>query len=82
RVLVYHNGNFERRKQEGELRNIASEKEIRALKTLSEFAHKRGVQICLENGASSIKELVTMLRKVNRENVGITYDFRACLPLL
>lgn len=75
KVLVYHGGNFERRKQEDELRNIASEKEIRALKTLSEFADKRGVQICLENGASSIKELVTVVKKINRENVGITYDF-------
>ncbi len=75
KVLVYHNGNFERRKQEGELQNIASEREIRALKTLSEFADKRGVEICLENGALSIKELVRIVRKVNRENVGITYDF-------
>ncbi len=75
KVLVYHNGNFEGRKQEGELQNLVSEKEIRALKILSEFADKRGVQICLENGASSIKELVMVVRKVNRENVGITYDF-------
>ncbi|MEA3485153.1 MAG: sugar phosphate isomerase/epimerase family protein, partial [Candidatus Aerophobetes bacterium] len=45
------------------------------LKILSEFADKRGVQICVENGASSIKELVIMVREVNRENVGITYDF-------
>lgn len=75
RVLVYHNGNFEGRKQEDELQNPASDREIRALKTLGEFADKRGVQICLENGALSIEELVAMLRKVNRENVGITYDF-------
>ncbi len=75
KVLVYHGGNFERRKQEGELRNIASEREIRALKTLSEFADKRGVQICLENGALSIKELVMVVKKINRANVGVTYDF-------
>jgi len=75
KILVYHGGNFEKRKQESELQNIASEREIRALKTLSEFTDKRGVQICLENGALSIKELITMVRKVNRENVGITYDF-------
>ena len=75
KVLVYHGGNFERRKQEGELQNLASEREIRALKTLGELADKRGVQICLENGASSIEELITVVRKVNRENVGITYDF-------
>ena len=75
KVLVYHNGGFKRRKQEGELQNLASEREIRALKTLGELADKRGVQICLENGALSIEELVTIVRKVNRENVGITYDF-------
>ncbi|NQS89600.1 sugar phosphate isomerase/epimerase [Patescibacteria group bacterium] len=75
KVLVYHGGNFERRKQEGELRNIASEREIRALKTLSEFADKRGVQICLENGALSIKELVMVVKKINRANIGVTYDF-------
>ncbi len=75
KVLVYHNGNFERRKQEDELQNLAGEREIRALRTLGEFADKRGVQICLENGALSIEELVTIVRKVNRENVGITYDF-------
>jgi len=75
KVLVYHGGNFKRRKQEGELRNLVSEREIRALKTLGELAGKRGIQICLENGASSIEELVTMVRKVNLENVGITYDF-------
>jgi len=75
KVLVYHGGNFEGRKQEGELQNLASEREIRALKALSEFADKRGVQICLENGASSIEKLVTMVREVDRENVGITYDF-------
>jgi len=75
KVLVYHGGNFEGRKQEGELQNLAGEREIRALRTLSEFADKRGVQICFENGASSIEELVTVVRKVNRENVGITYDF-------
>lgn len=75
KVLVYHNGDFKRRKQEGELQNLASEKEIRALKTLSEFADKRRVQICLENGALSIKELVTVVKKINRANVGITYDF-------
>ncbi len=75
KVLVYHGGNFERRKQEGELQNLASEREIKALRTLSDFADKRGVQICLENGASSIKELVTAVKKINRENVGITCDF-------
>ena len=75
KVLVYHGGNYEGRKQEGELQNLAGEREIRALRTLSEFADKRGVQICFENGASSIEELVTVVRKVNRENVGITYDF-------
>jgi len=75
KVLVYHNGNFEGRKQEDELQNLASEREIRALRTLGEFADKRGVEICLENGALSIEELVTIVRKVNRENVGITYDF-------
>jgi sugar phosphate isomerase/epimerase len=75
KVLVYHNGNFEGRKQEDELQNLASDREIRALKTLGEFADKRGVEICLENGASSMEELVTIVRKVNRENVGITYDF-------
>ncbi len=75
KVLVYHGGNFERRKQEGELQNLASEREIRALKTLGELADKKGVQICLENGASSIEKLVTMVREVNRENVGVTYDF-------
>jgi len=75
KVLVYHNGNFEGRKQEDEFQNLASDREIRALRALSEFADKRGVQICLENGASSIEVLVTVLRKVNRENVGITYDF-------
>jgi len=75
KVLVYHGGNFERRKQEGELQNIASEREVRALKTLSEFADKRGVQICLENGALSIKELVMVVKKINRANVGLTYDF-------
>ncbi len=75
KVLVYHAGNFEGRKQEGELQNLSSEREIKALRTLSEFADKRGVQICLENGASSIEELVTVVKKINRENVGITYDF-------
>ena len=75
KVLVYHSGNFERGKQECELQSIASEREIRALKALSEFADKRGVQICLENGVLSIEKLVTTVRKVNRENVGITYDF-------
>lgn len=75
KVLVYHGGNFERRKQEGELQDIASEREIRALKTLSELADKRGVQICLENGALSIKELLTVVKKINRANVGVTYDF-------
>jgi len=75
RVLVYHGGNFEGRKQEGEPQNLVIEREIEALKILSEFADKKGVQICVENGASSIEELVTMVRKVNREKVGITYDF-------
>ncbi len=75
KVLVYHNGNFERRKQGGELQNIASEREIRALKTLGEFADKRGVQICLENSTLSIKELLTVVKKINRANVGVTYDF-------
>ncbi|TKJ43046.1 hypothetical protein CEE34_11655, partial [Candidatus Aerophobetes bacterium Ae_b3a] len=75
KVLVYHNGDFERRKQEGKLQNLASEREIRALKTLGESADRRGVQICLENGALSIRELVTVVKKINRENVGITYDF-------
>lgn len=75
KVLVYHNGGFKRRKQEGELQNIGSEREIRALKTLGELAGKRGIQICLENGASSIEELITIVKKIDRENVGITYDF-------
>lgn len=75
KVLVYHAGNFKGREQESKLQNIASEREIRALKTLSEFADKRGVQICLENGALSIKELLMIVKKIDRANVGVTYDF-------
>ncbi len=75
KVLVYHVGNSERRKQEGELQNTGSGREIGALKSLSAFADKRGVQICLENGALSIKELLTIVKRINRANVGITYDF-------
>lgn len=75
KVLVYHNGDFKGREQQSELRNLVSEWEIRALKTLGEFADKRGIQISLENGASSIEGLITIVKKIDRENVGITYDF-------
>lgn len=75
KILVYHGGNFEGKKQESEPQDLVSKREVETLKILSEFADKRGVQICVENGASSIKELVIMVREVNRENVGITYDF-------
>jgi len=74
-VLVYHDGDFDGGEQEDEFQNLASEREIETLKVLSEFADKRGVQICIENCTSSIEKLVMTVRKVNRENVGITYDF-------
>lgn len=75
KVLVYHGGRFEGTKRENKLENLVSEREIETLRVLSEFAAEREVQICIENGASSVEELLMMVRRVNMENVGITYDF-------
>jgi len=75
-ILVYHGGNFKRAGQRSQRRqDLAKLKEIKALESLSDFAAERGVQICVENVADSPEELVRMVEEVDRENVGITYDF-------
>lgn len=75
-ILVYHHGNFKRARQRSQHhQDLARLKEIKALESLSDFAAERGVQICVENVADSLEELIRMVEKVDRENVGITYDF-------
>jgi len=76
KVLVYHKGKFEREKRDNKLRNLVREREIEILRVLSEPAGEEEIQICIENDvSSSIEELVTMVGRINRRNVGITYDF-------
>ena len=76
KVLVYHKGKFEREKRDDKLRNLVREREIEILRVLSEPAGEEEIQICIENDvSSSIEELVTMVGRINRRNVGITYDF-------
>ena len=74
-ILVYHDGNFKRTRQRSQGQDLARRKEIEALESLSDFASERGVQIGVENIGGSLEELVRMVREVDRENVGITYDF-------
>ena len=75
-ILVYHGGNFKRARQRSQRhQDLARLKEIKALESLSDFGAERGVRICVENGADSLEELVRIVGKVNRKNVGITRDF-------
>lgn len=74
-ILVYHDGNFKTSRQRPPHQRLARLKEIKALQSLSDFAAEGGVQICVENIAGSLEELVKMVGKVDRENVGITCDF-------
>ena len=75
-ILVYHAGNCKRAKQRSQQhQDLAGLQEIKALESLSDFAAERGVQICVENVAGSLEELVRMVGEVDRENVGITCDF-------
>jgi len=74
-ILVYHDGNFKRTRQRSQGQDLARLKEIKALESLSDFAAERGVQISVENVAGSLEELVRMVGEVDRENVGVTYDF-------
>jgi len=74
-ILVYHDGNFKRTRQRLQGQDLARLKEIKALESLSNFASKRGVQIGVENIGGSLEELVRMVGEVDRENVGVTYDF-------
>ena len=74
-ILVYHAGNFKTSKQTSQHQDLARRKEIKALESLSDFAAERGVQICVENVAGSLEELVKIVGEVDRENVGITCDF-------
>jgi len=74
-ILVYHDGNFKRTRQRSQHQDLARRKEIKALESLSNFASERGVQIGVENIGGSLEELVRMVGEVDRENVGVTYDF-------
>jgi len=74
-ILVYHDGNFKRTRQRPQGQDLARLKEIKALESLSDFASETGVQIGVENIGGSLEELVRMVGEVDRENVGITYDF-------
>jgi len=74
-ILVYHDGNFKRTRERTQGQDLARLKEIKALESLSDFASERGVQIGVENIGGSLEELVRMVREVDRDNVGITYDF-------
>ena len=74
-ILVYHAGNFKRASKILQHQDSARLKEIKTLESLSDFAAERGVQICVENVAGSLEEVVRMVGEVDRENVGITYDF-------
>lgn len=74
-ILVCHDGNFKRTRQRSQGQDLARLKEIKALESLSDFASKRGVQIGVENIGGSLEELVRMVGEVDRENVGVTYDF-------
>jgi len=75
-ILVYHLGiirnNFKINSEEK-----TKEKEINTLKKLAEFSKKKGVQICIENNTDkdSPRELVELVEKVNKKNVGICCDF-------
>ncbi|MFQ6066903.1 MAG: sugar phosphate isomerase/epimerase family protein [bacterium] len=74
-ILVSHGGNYKTSSQSSQHQDLARLKEIKALGSLSDYAAERGVQICIENVGSSLEELVRMVEEVDRENVGITYDF-------
>lgn len=74
-ILVYHDSNFKRTTKRLQHQDLARLKEIKGLASLSDFAAERGVQICVENIGGSLEELGKMVRQVDRENVGITYDF-------
>lgn len=78
-IMVYHGGNFGTFKRAWQKReknqDLAELGEVEALRSLSHFAAERGVEICVENGTYPIEELVRMVEKIDRENVGITFDF-------
>jgi len=79
RILAYHGGSFgtfkKARQKRDNHHDLAERREVEALKNLSSFSPDRGVEICVENGISPIEELVRTVRKVDRENAGIAYDF-------
>lgn len=78
-ILVYHGGDFgtfkRARKKREENQDLAELGEVEALRSLSHFAAEREVEICVENGTYPVEELVRMVEKIDRENIGITYDF-------
>jgi len=74
-ILVYHAGNLKTSRQILQHQDLARRKEIKALESLSDFAAERGVQICVENIAHPLEELVRMVEEVDRENLGIACDF-------
>jgi len=76
KILVYHLGKAKESMPE-EYEDLMREREIDTLKDLAEFAKERGVQICVENNCneSSTEELIQVIKKINRENIGITCDF-------
>lgn len=75
RTLVYHGGDFSTFKRAGPIRksgqDLAERKETEVLKSLGDLAAERGVEICIENGAYPVEDLVRMVMNVERQNVGI-----------
>lgn len=78
-IMVYHGGNFGTFKRARQIRqenqDLAELGEVEALRSLGCFAAERGVEICVENGTYPVEELVRIIEKVDRKNVGITFDF-------
>lgn len=75
-ILVYHLGIIRNNFKIDSLEK-AKEKEIDTLKKLAEFSRKKEVQICIENNKDkdSPGELLEVVEKVNKKNIGICCDF-------
>jgi len=75
-ILVYHVGAAKPDSLEKWKTETLCRKEIEALKSLCDYAFTREVQICLENlEMTSAQELVDIITQVQKENIGICYDF-------
>ncbi|MCI2425012.1 sugar phosphate isomerase/epimerase [Candidatus Acetothermia bacterium] len=69
-VLVYHQGSS----ANGEA-HLLAKAEIGELIRLGRIARSKGIRIGVENGSRPIFSLIELIKEVDQESVGITYDF-------